>query len=128
MRNAEGATNDFLQVLEGLGGTVGATFLQLSDNFSPKGMADLKTYLEHLPKDLPLFLEVRHKEWFANPDIRNNYFELLRELNFGAAITDAPGRRDCVHMTLPTPNAYVRFVGSGDQVTDIQHGRYHHPL
>ena len=39
----------------------------------------------------------------------------MHELNIGSVITDASGRRDCVHMELPTPHAFIRFVGRTDR-------------
>jgi uncharacterized protein YecE (DUF72 family) len=36
----------------------------------------------------------------------------------GSIITDASGRRDCVHMRLSTPEAFIRFVGNGLHATD----------
>ena len=100
------------------GDNLGPLFLQLSDNFTPKSLPDLKGYLEHLPKDVPVFAELRHKEWFANSEVRETVFNLFSELNIGAVITDASGRRDCVHMTLPTPHAFIRFVGNSLDRTD----------
>jgi len=69
---------------------------------------------------VPVFLEVRHKEWFANPENRNSLFNMLHQLNIGALITDAAGRRDVVHMELPTPHAFIRFVGNSLDRTDYK--------
>ena len=38
----------------------------------------------------------------------------------GAVISDTIGRRDCVHMELTIPHAFIRFVDSGDEQTDLQ--------
>jgi uncharacterized protein YecE (DUF72 family) len=73
-----------------------------------------------LPEDVPVFLEVRHKEWFAVPEIKEQLFGTLKELGIGAVITDASGRRDCVHMELPTPHAFIRFVGNSLDKTDYR--------
>lgn len=35
-------------------------------------------------------------------------------------ITDAAGRRDCVHQRLTTPHAFIRFVGNSLHPTDYQ--------
>jgi uncharacterized protein YecE (DUF72 family) len=91
---------------------LGPLFLQLSDNYTPKSFPELKIYLESLPKDVPVFVELRHKEWFADATVRTQVFELFHQLNIGAVITDATGRRDVVHMELPTPHAFIRFVGN----------------
>jgi uncharacterized protein YecE (DUF72 family) len=51
---------------------------------------------------------------------RDNLFNMLHELNIGAVITDAAGRRDGVHMELPTPHAFIRFVGNSPDKNDYK--------
>ncbi len=114
LKNAEEITTTFYEGILAFGDKLGPLFLQLSDNFTPKSFPELKAYLEQLPKDIPVFVELRHKEWFANVEVRQAVFDMLHDLNLGAVITDASGRRDCVHMNLPTPHAFIRYVGNGD--------------
>jgi uncharacterized protein YecE (DUF72 family) len=118
LKNAEEITTTFYEGILAFGDKLGPLFLQLSDNFTPKSYPELKAYLEQLPKDIPVFVELRHKEWFANDEVRQTVFNLFHELNIGAVITDASGRRDCVHMQLPTPHAFIRFVGNSLDRTD----------
>jgi uncharacterized protein YecE (DUF72 family) len=118
LKNAEEITTTFYEGILAFGDKLGPLFLQLSDNFTPKSFPELKAYLEQLPKDIPVFVELRHKEWFANDEVRQSVFNLFHELNIGAVITDASGRRDCVHMQLPTPHAFIRFVGNSLDKTD----------
>ena len=66
-----------------------------------------------------MFVELRHVDWYADDAARKDVFELFRKLNKGAVITDATGRRDCVHMEMPTPHAFIRFVGNGLHATDF---------
>jgi len=113
LKNAEEVTTTFYEGIAAFGEKLGPLFLQLSDNYTPKSLPELRAYLEHLPTDVPVYVEVRHKEWFANPEARDGLFNMLRDLNTGAVITDASGRRDCLHMTLPTPHAFIRYVGNG---------------
>ncbi len=118
LKNAEEITTAFYEGILAFGDKLGPLFLQLSDNFTPKSLPELKAYLEHLPKDIPVFVELRHKDWFAVPETRDSVFNLFKQLNIGAVITDASGRRDCVHMELPTPHAFIRFVGNSLDRTD----------
>ncbi|HXI01273.1 MAG TPA: DUF72 domain-containing protein [Sphingobacteriaceae bacterium] len=118
LKNADEETSTYLENISELGATLGPCFLQLSDNFGPKNFEILKSYLEALPVDFDLFTEVRHPEWFSDETARKNLFDLLHKLNKGAVITDASGRRDCVHMEMPTPHAFIRFVGNGLHPTD----------
>lgn len=120
LKNAEEITTQFYEGIMAFGDKLGPLFLQLSDNFTPKSFPEVKAYLEHLPKDVPVFVELRHKEWFANSEARDNAFNLFHDLGIGAVITDASGRRDCVHMTLPTPHAFIRFVGNSLHRTDYK--------
>ncbi|MGE6219420.1 DUF72 domain-containing protein [Nubsella zeaxanthinifaciens] len=113
LNNAQGETDLYLKAISQFDDKLGPCFLQLGDNFGPKNFEVLKRYLEALPRDLNLFLEVRHPDWFSVAADRKALFSLLADLNIGAAITDASGRRDCVHMELPTPKAFIRFVGNG---------------
>lgn len=120
LKNAEEITTQFYEGIMAFGDKLGPLFLQLSDNFTPKSFPEIKAYLEHLPQDVPVFVELRHKEWFANSEARNNAFGLFQELGIGAVITDASGRRDCVHMNLSTPHAFIRFVGNSLHRSDYQ--------
>ena len=118
LKNAEEITTTFYEGILAFGDKLGPLFLQLGENFTPKSFPELKAYLEQLPKDIPVFVEVRHKEWFADNESREKLFGLLHQLNMGEVITDASGRRDCVHMNLPTPHAFIRFVGNSLHPTD----------
>jgi uncharacterized protein YecE (DUF72 family) len=118
LKHAEEATSMYLERISGFGSFLGPCFLQMADNFGPKNLETLHAYLTSLPRDFELFVEVRHPEWFAAGTARQDLFAMLREAGRGAIITDASGRRDCVHMELPTPYAFVRFVGNGLHPTD----------
>jgi len=118
LKNAEDITTAYYEGIMAFGEKLGPLFLQLSDNFTPKSLPELTAYLEQLPTDVPVFVELRHKAWFSESENREAAFNLFKRLNIGAVITDASGRRDCVHMMLPTPHAFIRFVGNGLHPTD----------
>src|ERR1700712_3108492 len=118
LKNADEITTQYYTGIMAFGDQLGPLFLQVGDNFTPKSFPELKAYLEHLPTDVPVFVEVRHKDWFAVKENSDQLFNLLHQLNIGAVITDAAGRRDCVHMDLPTPHAFIRFVGNSLDKTD----------
>jgi len=120
LKNADEITTQYYEGIIAFGEALGPLFLQVGDNFTPKSLPELRAYLEKLPKDVPVFLEVRHKEWFAVEVNRKALFGMLHELNIGAVITDAAGRRDVVHMELPTPHAFIRFVGNSLDPTDYK--------
>lgn len=118
LKNADEDTSRYLESISEFAEFLGPCFLQLGDNFGPKNFDILKEYLEKLPGDFDLFVEVRHPDWYSDVAARKDYFELLHSVKKGAVITDASGRRDCVHMELPTPKAFIRFVGNGLHPTD----------
>jgi uncharacterized protein YecE (DUF72 family) len=113
LKGAAELTTKYLESISEFGPYLGTSFLQLSDNFGPKNCDILKEYLEDLPKDFDMCVEVRHKDWYQDAAARKDLFEMLHALKKGSAITDASGRRDCLHMELPTPKAFIRFVGNG---------------
>jgi len=110
--------NEFFRGVVAFGEHLGPIFVQVSDSFSPKRKEELFGFLKSLPADLQFFLEVRHPDWFAKPDIQKELFEILASLNMGAVITDTAGRRDCAHMHLTIPKAFIRYVGNSLHPTD----------
>jgi uncharacterized protein YecE (DUF72 family) len=113
LKDAEVPTDLYLSSIHEFGKYLGPCFLQLGDNFGPKNFDTLENYLKLLPVDFQVFVELRHEEWFANDVERARLFEMLHRLKKGAVITDASGRRDCVHMELTIPEIFIRFVGNG---------------
>lgn len=122
LKDTDYLTDEYIKAISAFGRYLGPCFLQVSDNFGPNNMGILANYLEKLPADLKVFVEVRHPDWFKG-EARKELFSLLASLGKGAAITDASGRRDCVHMELPTPNAFIRFVGNGGKYLDSDKAR-----
>ncbi|WP_419802942.1 DUF72 domain-containing protein [Mucilaginibacter sp.] len=105
-------TKVFYENIRAFGEKSGPLFLQLSDYFGPERFAELEKYLQQLPKDMPVFVELRHERWFSDQQAKEKVFALFRSLNIGAVITDVAGRRDVAHMHLTVPSAFIRFVGS----------------
>ena len=110
----ESLTDGFLQSIMGFDENLGPAFLQVSDHFSPAKQEVLFSYLSSLPRDLDVFLEVRHPEWFLDAE---QSFTALKEWNKGVVITDTPGRRDGVHMCLTVPKLMLRFVSNRDHAS-----------
>lgn len=91
---------------------LGMAFLQLHDNFKPKDFDRLEKFVKEFPKIIPLAIEVRNAEWFADDDIFNAYCQLLEENHIANIIVDTAGRRDMLHMRLTSDTAFVRYVGA----------------
>jgi uncharacterized protein YecE (DUF72 family) len=110
--------NEFFRGIVAFEEFLGPIFIQVSETFAPKRKEELFEFLKSLPKDLQFFMEVRHPDWFAKPDIAEELFSTLAHLNIGAVITDTAGRRDCAHMHLTIPKAFIRYVGNSLHPTD----------
>jgi uncharacterized protein YecE (DUF72 family) len=123
LKDAEVPTDLYLSSIHEFGKFLGPCFLQLGDNFGPKNFDILENYLKLLPVDLEVFVELRHEEWFADAHARNQLFEMLAKLKKGAVITDASGRRDCIHMELTIPEIFIRFVGNGQEFKESDFAR-----
>lgn len=120
LKDAEADTDAFLESVMGFGDKLGHTFIQFSDNFGPKNLDTLRSYLEYLPEDLKVCVEFRHHEWFADTVLVDETFAMLREMKVGTVITDTSGRRDVLHQRLTTPVAFIRYVGNNLHDTDFR--------
>jgi uncharacterized protein YecE (DUF72 family) len=110
--------NEFLRGIVAFEKHLGPVFIQVSDTFSPKRKDELVGFLKALPTDLQFFMEVRHPDWFKE-QTAEELFSTLKEINIGAVITDTAGRRDCAHMFVTLPKAFIRFVGNSLHPTDF---------
>jgi uncharacterized protein YecE (DUF72 family) len=111
--------NEFFKGIVAFGEHLGPIFIQVSETFAPKRKEELFDFLKSLPTDLQFFMEVRHPDWFAKPNIAEELFTTLAALNIGTVITDTAGRRDCAHMHLTIPKAFIRYVGNSLHPTDF---------
>lgn len=111
-------SNEFFRGVVAFGEHLGPIFIQVNERFSPNRKEELFTYLQSLPTDLQFFLEVRHPDWFAKEKEREDLFAFLQANKIGAVITDTAGRRDCAHMRLTVPKAFIRYVGNSLHPSD----------
>ncbi|MFP5039545.1 DUF72 domain-containing protein [Parasediminibacterium sp. JCM 36343] len=113
-------TNEFLDAVAEFKEQLGPIFIQVSDSFGPSRKTELFDYLAALPRGLQFFLEVRHHGWFDDAATRNELFSFLKQQKIGAVITDTSSRRDCAHMQLSIPKAFIRYVGNSLHPTDYK--------
>lgn len=71
------AAEDFLQLLQPLGGRVAPFWLQLPASFGPQRLAELVSFMDALQR--PLAVEVRHPEFFAKSDAERLLNRLLMD-------------------------------------------------
>jgi uncharacterized protein YecE (DUF72 family) len=84
-------------------------------NFKPKDYARLEEFIKNWPKEVPLAVELRNEEWFADEEVFNKTMELFEENNITNIIVDTAGRRDMLHMRLTTTSTFIRYVGANSE-------------
>lgn len=119
LKNVGKETDEFLTVMSELGNNLGPIFLMPHPQMGIKHFETISQFVNDFPKNVPLFVEYRHPEWFDKANHQQAFISLA-EAKVGSIITDAAGRRDCVHMNLTTPHAFIRFVGNSLHPTDYQ--------
>lgn len=117
LNNTQAEVDSFLHAISAFGKNLGPIFLMPNPQMGPKQKPVLERFIDDFPKDVELFLEVRHPDFFTD-GFDAELYDFLRRHQRGTIITDAAGRRDCVHMHLSTPEAFIRFVGNGLHPTD----------
>jgi uncharacterized protein YecE (DUF72 family) len=119
LKNVKNDVDAFLNIVEAFGPHLGPLFLMPNPQMGVKHLETIEAFIGDLPKDIGLFLELRHEEWYK---FEEGYdpalYSFLRKVKRGAVITDAAGRRDCAHMHLTIPECFIRFVGNGLHPTD----------
>jgi uncharacterized protein YecE (DUF72 family) len=109
----EDVVNSYIDNFSNLQEKLGTIFLQLHSNFSPtKSFDALENFVKSWPKGLPLAVECRHPDWFTDPEISKDYFQLLEDHNMANVLVDTAGRRDMMHMRLTNNEAFIRYVGA----------------
>jgi uncharacterized protein YecE (DUF72 family) len=91
---------------------LGTIFLQMHSNFAPKDFDRVVTFVEQWPKEFPLAIEFRHTNWYNDPAVSNELYELLESNDISNVIVDTAGRRDLMHMRLTNATAFIRYVGA----------------
>lgn len=112
LKNVEAPLEEYLHGMRAFGDQLEMIFLQLRDDFKPKDFDRVQRFVEIWPDDIPLAFELRHEDWFADPNVANQLYRLFEENNVTNVITDTAGRRDLLHMRLTSPVAFIRYVGA----------------
>ncbi|MDA0196427.1 MAG: DUF72 domain-containing protein [Bacteroidetes bacterium] len=92
----------------------------ITEDLGSKKFDVLAEYMQSLPNDFPVTLELRHEGWFSDPVVIDETFAMLEETGKGAVITDVAGRRDCLHQRLTNGTAFIRFNGYDLHPSDYQ--------
>ena len=120
LRNALKLSEDYFQRMSLFGDNLGTIFLQMPPNFKASRIDDLIQYLKEVPSGFSLGLELRDISWFDGNSYTERLFDVMKEKQITAVITDTSRFRELVHMRLTTPEAFVRFVGNNLHPTDFE--------
>lgn len=118
LKNTRELLDEFLDAIDAFGNNLGPIFLMPHPQMTPQSIDTIQAFIESVPKDVQLFIELRHPAWYADKQVFDDAWNTFEQLKTGSVITDASGRRDCVHMRLTTREAFIRFVGNGLHPTD----------
>ncbi len=108
----------FLERVSHLGEHLGMSFMQLPVYFHPRSIQALQRFVERLPMDFSLAIELRHPDWFSDSGVQREVFSCFRSYHITAVITDVAGRRDVLHQALTSDTAFIRFVGNNLHASD----------
>ncbi len=117
LKNVEWETGKYLEAITEFKDNLGPIFLMPHPQMSPKQLDTLFSFIEAFPKDLSMFVELRSPLWYKD-GYHKELYDFLVQQQRGTIITDATGRRDCVHMHLSTNECFIRFVGNSLHPTD----------
>jgi uncharacterized protein YecE (DUF72 family) len=112
LNNVEEPLEEYLSSIFHFGDNLGTVFLQLRDNFSPKYFERLAAFIDLWPADVPLAVELRHPDWFGDPGVAGELYQLFEENGIANALVDTAGRRDLLHMRLTNNETFIRYVGA----------------
>ena len=112
LNEADRPVEEFCHSVRAFEDRLGMAFMQMHNNFGPNHEERLRAFLDYWPKDVPLAVELRHTDWFNQPEVAERLYALMERHQVANIIVDTAGRRDLMHMRLTSPVAFVRFVGA----------------
>ena len=112
LNGVEAVVNSYIDNFSNLQEKLGTIFLQLHANFGPMNFKVLENFIESWPINLPLAVEVRHKDWFSDVEVAKDFQQLLEDNAIANVLVDTAGRRDMLHNRLTNNEAFIRYVGA----------------
>ena len=109
---------DFLQRMSLFEEKLGLLFMQLPQYFAASKWQALERFAGQWQGGIPLAIELRHPDWFQS-HFSSRVASLLADAHISWLITDVSGRRDVSHGFITAPFMCIRFVGTGDEASDL---------
>lgn len=110
-------TKLFFDTMFGLEEHLGHSFMQLPPYATAERLPELLAFIQQKPKSFLLGVELRHPSWFA-ADSSRPLFEAMHKHKVIPVFSAVSGRRDVLHMAVPTTTVMLRFVGNNLHPTD----------
>ncbi len=114
-----GLSIDFLNRVQQLKDKLGCCLLQLPESCRAENADGLLRYLQALPENVDIAVELTNQDWYTNPERFALVVEKMHQLHKSLVITDSPGWRERLHMQLSSPTAYIRFYARGWNEIDL---------
>lgn len=109
---------EFTNVMKPLASRLGPMFLQLPPSYSPTLIDDLAKFLESFPKDVRLGVEVRHLDWFDEPN-RTSLNQLLSENNMARVVIDTRPIRNMAGDDSIKGSSYESLIEARERKPDV---------
>jgi len=108
----------FVEIMKQLEPCLGPMFLQLPPRYSPNLFPDLGAFLAAWPCDARLAVEVRHPDWFDEPN-HKQLNELLSEYNMARVVIDTRPIRDLRGDAILRDSAYESLLEARERKPDV---------
>lgn len=115
LKDVEEVVDNSVNNMSHLKDKLGMPFLQMHNNFGPKDFDRVRAFVDNWKYDIPLAMEFRHTDWYNDPNVSEQLYDLLESNKITNILVDTAGRRDLMHMRLTTPTAFVRWVGANHE-------------
>lgn len=115
LNDFEAYLNEYILAASNLKEKLQMPFVQMHGNFGPKNMERLVPFFRAIPKDMKVAVEFRHTDWFNDPVVAQELYEILEKYQVTNIVVDTAGRRDLMHMRMTTPTAFIRYNGANHE-------------
>jgi len=115
LNDFEAYLNEYILAASNLREKLQMPFVQMHGTFSPKNMDRLVPFFKAIPKDMQVAVEFRHTDWFNDPAVANELYDILEEYNVTNIVVDTAGRRDLMHMRMTSDTAFIRYNGANHE-------------
>ncbi len=111
-------TRRFIELMRHLGTKLGPMFLQLPPRYSPRLINDLTKFLDQWPREVQLAVEVRHPDWFTEPQ-HSALNELLRAHDLARVLIDTRPIRDLPEAKVADGKVQVLLEQAQERKPDV---------